>query len=333
MASSLDPATVSPTAPPPPSREAADRTMLIVRLSATAIIVAFLVVAHLTTPQFVTWDNFLSILRTAAPVGIAAVGLAFVTISGNYFSLAIEQTAAFGGVIFALCMVDAGLPLVVALAVGLAAAVVIGVLQGATVGLGANPIITTLGAGAGLYGLMAIISGSGTITVSTSLTSVLGGSLLGIPRVSYVFVAITAIAYVVLVKTRLGRSIVLVGANTATATASGIRSGGAVTGAFVLCSLAAATAGIFGVAMFGEAGTQQMRGLTFDVVAAVLVSGISLKGGDGSPLRAAFGAFFIALLINFAALHGYSYGVRLTMVGAAIVIGVTAHHLLRRIQD
>src|ERR1700741_109196 len=281
MGSSLDNPAVVPQATPPPapeSREAADRTMLIVRVSAAAITLAFLVFAHLTTPEFVTWDNFLSILRTAAPVGIAAVGLAFVTISGNYFSLSIEQTAAFGGVIFGLCIVDAGMPMALAVLMGLLAAVVIGVLQGATVGLGANPIITTLGAGAGLYGLMAIISGSGTITISTTTPSALGGSLFGIPRVSYVFVAITVIAYLVLVKTRLGRSIVLVGANTAAATASGIRSGGAVAGAFVLSSVTAAIAGIFAASMFGEAGTQQMRGFTFDVVAAVLVSGISLKG-------------------------------------------------------
>jgi ribose transport system permease protein len=331
MASSLEEAP-APT-PSGPARERAHRTVHVVRATGAAIVVGFLVVAHLTTPEFLTWTNMLTVLRTAAPVGIAAVGLAFITISGNYFSLSIEQTATFAAVIFGVCLVDAGMGLVPALTLALLAAAVTGVLQGLIVGLGANPIITTLGAGAGLIGLVSVITGTGTITIATNMTSALGSSTLGIPRVSYVFVALTALTYVILVKTRLGRSIVLVGANKAAATSAGIRSSRAVTGAFVICALTAATAGIFSAALFGEAGTQLMRGFTIDVVAAVLVSGISLRGGDGSPLRAAIGAFFIALLVNFAALHGYPYGVRLAMVGAAIVLGVTAHHLLKRARD
>src|SRR4051794_20574707 len=103
--------------------------------------VLVVVLIALTTPNFLTPANTLSVVRAAAITGIMALGMTFITISGNYFSLAMEQTAAFCGVVFAMAL-TAGMGLVLAVLVTLLLGIVIGAAQGVTVAVGANPIIT-----------------------------------------------------------------------------------------------------------------------------------------------------------------------------------------------
>lgn len=332
------------TEPNDGDRAAASRTMLVptqgrpaggLRVYAfpagvgLAIVILAAAIAF-TTPAFLTTSNLLTIVRAAAITGIAALGMTFITISGNYFSLAVEQTAAFCAIVFALAMSD-GLGLGAALIVTLAVAVAIGLAEGAIIALGANPIIATLGAGAGLYGLSAIVTNNKQIQVGSHQADFLGqGQILGVPTQSYAFVLLAIVATIALTRTRFGRQIVLVGANKAAATASGMRVGLAVTSAFVLCSLGAAISGIFVAAQFGQGIVNQFDGFNTDVIAAVLVAGNAIQGGEGSALRTALGAIFIALLVNLTLLRGYPYGVRVLLEGLAILVGVTAYHLSQR---
>jgi simple sugar transport system permease protein/ribose transport system permease protein len=299
-------------------------------ISVGIAIVVLIIGISLTTPAFLTTSNLLTIVRAAAITGIAALGMTFITISGNYFSLAVEQTAAFCAIIFALAMA-AGFGLVVAILVTLVVAAVIGLAVGAIVALGANPIIATLGAGAGLYGLSAIVTNNKQIQLGSHDADFLGqGQILSVPTQSYAFILLAVVAMIALTRTRFGRQIVLVGANKAAATASGIQVGLAVTAAFVLCSIGAAISGIFVAAQFGQGIVNQFDGFNTDVIAAVLVGGNAIQGGEGSAVRTALGAIFIALLVNFTLLRGYPYGVRVLLEGAAILVGVIAYHFSQR---
>src|SRR5688572_7525237 len=119
------------------------RNLLVPALALVGIValVAFGVTA---TPGFLTVDNLLNVLRAAAIIGTVALGMTFVTITGNFFSLSVAQTAAFAAVAFA-GLLAAGIWLPLAVLAVLALSVVWGIVQGALVGRGANPIITTLG--------------------------------------------------------------------------------------------------------------------------------------------------------------------------------------------
>lgn len=308
------------------------RTLRLERNLPRAMGIVLLVVvlgAGIATPGFLSTSNIIDIVQAASSAGIAALGLTFITISGNYFTLSLEQTVACGAVSFALA-INHGFGVPLAIIVTLAVAAGTGAIQGVVVAMGANPIIVTLGAGAAIYGILLTITGGLNVTMSPNPAAGLGsGRLIGVPYIALVFVALCAVTEAVLRWTRFGRSVCLVGANMASARRAGLRTGWIVCGAFTICAATAAIVGILNAAQFGEAGAEQFSGFTFTVVAAVLISGISLKGGAGSMLRSALGACVIAMLVNVCVLNGYSYGVQLLVQGIAILIGVCVHHLAR----
>lgn len=282
------------------------------------------------TPGFLGLDNLLNILRAAAIIGIVGLGMTFVTITGNFFSLSVAQTAAFAAVMFAgLLAAGIWVPLAVSAVVGMS--VLVGVIQGAIVGRGANPIITTLGAGAAIFGLTAVVTANRTIQVGSDVAEWLGrGRPLGIPNQTWLFLALTVVGTIILSRTRLGRHLYLVGANRAAARAAGISVAGATLFAFAASSVTAALAGIMTAAQFGQGATNQFPDLTIPVIAAVLVGGTAIAGGEGSMLRTMLGAAFIALLQNIMLLRGLETGWRLLLVGSIVTVAVSLYTLARR---
>lgn len=299
---------------------------VIVGLAVAAILVA----GGLTTAEFLSFDNFLIVIRAASITGIVALGMTFVTISGNFFSLSVEQTAALCSIAFAEGLAHGwglGGSLVLAIAVALA----IGAVQGGVVAAGLNPIVTTLGAGAALYGLAAVVTHNEVVnfTASPAVEWIGRARPVGVPTQSWAFVIFTIVTTFVLTRTRLGRETYVVGANRAAARASGIDVSRTTIVAFTLASLAAGIAGIFTAAQITQAPLTQFSGLNIDVIAAVLVGGTALQGGEGSGLRSALGAVFIALLANFMLLRDFSFGVRTMVTGLIVIVATSAFHLLR----
>jgi simple sugar transport system permease protein/ribose transport system permease protein len=296
---------------------------------AIAIIIV-LAMAGLTTRSFLTLDNMLVIVRAASITGIVAVGMSFVTISGNLFALSAGPMAALFGIVFAL-LLQAGAGIVFALLATIVLAIVAGLLQGIVINVIRNPIITTIAYGAVFAGLAALLSRNTLIRVHDTSPLWFGTARpFGVPMQSWTFVILTIIASLLTVTTRIGRLMVLSGANRATAIASGLRVGLATNIAMALFSFGAAIVAIFSVAQFSLAKADQYSGLDIDSIASVLVGGIALRGGNGSPLQAALGAVLIAVLQNFMLLRGWSTGVRLLVVGIVLVLATTSFHLLQR---
>lgn len=293
-------------------------------------VVALLLVGWITTPRFVTVDNGLIIVRAASIIGIVAVGLTFVTISGRFFSLSLGETASFSAIAFAF-MVSEGWGVLVAVILTLVLATALGVIQGAVVAAGANPIITTLGAGAALFGMSAVLTDNKTMRTGSNAADWVGrGRPFGIPNQTWAFVLLTILAAVVLTKTPFGRRLTLVGSNAAAATAAGLRRGPIAVAAFAIASLGAGLAGMFTAAQVGQGVTDQFPDLTINAIAAVLVGGTVVSGGEGSMFRTALGAVFIGGLDNLLVIRGYSYGVRVTVTGLAVLLGVALFTVLRR---
>jgi ribose transport system permease protein len=306
------------------------RRNLIGPLVLGSVVLALILFGVLTTDAFVTKDNIINVLQAASITGIAALGMTFITASGSFFSLSVQQTAAIAAILFAFAIRD-GWPPVLAIVAVLAAAAVIGLLQGGVVAAGANPIITTLGAGAALFGLAAALTGNRTIRLETDAVSWIGqGRPLGIPTQVIFFVVLTVIAALILSKTRTGRETLLVGANRDAAYSTGLRVARTVTLAFVLTGLAAGICGILVASQIEQGIVNQFPDLNIDVIAAVLVAGTAVQGGDASMWRTALGACFIALLQNLMLLRDYPFGVRTLVVGLAVLVGVTIYTQFRR---
>jgi ribose transport system permease protein len=306
-----------------------DLRRLAAPLATGAAVFALLVAGGITTDEFLTFDNALIVIRAASITGIVALGMTFVTLSGNFFSLSVEQTAALCSIVFAGAL-SAGLGILAAIVLALGVSVVVGAAQGVLVAAGLNPIVTTLGAGAALFGFAAVVTHNEVVNFSSSSADWVGRARpLGVPTQSWAFVILTVLATLVLMRTRFGRETYLVGTNRDAARASGLRVGKVTVLAFVLSALTAGIAGVFTAAQLTQAPLTQFSGLNIDVIAAVLVGGTALQGGEGSALRSALGAVFIALLANFLLLRQVDFGVRTLVTGLIVVVATSAFHLLR----
>jgi ribose transport system permease protein len=306
-----------------------DRRGLVAPLSVGAALLGILIAGGITTSAFLTVDNVLIVVRAASITGMVALGMTFVTLSGNFFSLSVEQTAALTSIVFAEAL-SHGFGLAAALVLALLTSLVIGAGQGLVVAAGLNPIVTTLGAGAALYGFAAVVTHNEVVNFTSSSSDWIGRARpLGIPTQSWAFGIFTLVATLVLTRTRFGREVFLVGANRDAARASGLGIGKTTVVAFVLSSLAAGIAGVFTAAQITQAPLTQFDGLNIDVIAAVLVGGTALQGGEGSTLRSALGAVFIALLANFLLLRQVSFGTRTLVTGLIVVVATSTFHLLR----
>lgn len=300
---------------------------LVVGAAAIAILVAILV-----TPNFLTVDNARAILRNAAIVGIVAVAMTPMTLSGNFVSLAIAQSAMLAMVGF-VAMVGAGWAQPLAAVAVVAGLILVGVLQGIVVAAGLNPIITTLAAGAIIFGVVSEATGGGIVRVGDAgSVAWANGTVAGVPVPVLAFLVFTALVTVLMSRTVIGRQTVLVGANRATARISGISVTLVTIVAFAIFSVGTAIAGILNGAAFAQATAVSFRDLTIDVIAALLVGGTAIQGGRGSPLHSAGGAVLIAVISNMMVLNNFSTGGRLAVQGAVVVVVVVLLDQLRRRQ-
>jgi ribose/xylose/arabinose/galactoside ABC-type transport system permease subunit len=108
---------------------------------------------------------------------------------------------------------------------------------------------------------------------------------------------------------------------------SGISVGRAAVWSFALLGLTVAIAGIVTAIQVGQANASMLDTLTIDVASAVLVGGVAIQGGAGSPAQAAVGALFIALVSNLMVLNGFSAGARDIVSGLLVVGAVVAMHV------
>jgi len=270
------------------------------------------------------------VIRNASVTGIVALGMSYVTISGNLFALSAEELSILSACIFGWLM-RANFGLSLSLVVTLLLSGGGGAVKGGIIALGADPIITTLAFGGFFRGLASVVSQNQNILLGSDAAEWLGtGRPLGVPTQSWAFIILTLIAWFVLQRTRFGRLLLLAGANRVAAKASGLRIGQAALLGLTLLGLCCGITGIFAAAQFGQAVANLFQGLNFDVIAAILVGGIALRGGQGSPIQAALGAVFISLLQNFMLLHDFTSGWRTTVVGVLVVVATCGFHLLQR---
>lgn len=313
-----------------------DNSPLVIGL--VAIFLLIFVVGALTAPNFLTLFNFKTIIRDAALVGIMAIGLTFVTLSGNFFLLSMKETAALSIIAFATFM-SAGYGFEISFLVTMVIALAAGALQGILIGLGGNPIVVTLGAAGLFFGIGSWWSDNLVLSFRRPHGAEwLGtGSFLGLPNITVAFIIIAIAAELVLRRTNFGRQVYLVGANRAAGRATGHENFGM---AIKVCSIASVCAAFVAIAFSAQVSSAHVNyfsssfgssgDMTIMVIATVMVGGNSIMGGYGSTLRSSLGAVFISTVDNMMVLHGFNSGPRVLAVGLMIVFSIIVFALVRR---
>ena len=306
-----------------------------------ALVVLFFVifvVGMATAPNFLTVFNLKTIVRDAALVGIMAIGLTFVTLSGNFFLLSLKETAALSIIAFATSM-SAGYGFEISFLFTMVIAILTGSAQGVLIGLGGNPIVVTLGAAGLLYGLGAYWSDNLVVSFRRPHGAEwLGtGSFLGLPNITIAFILIAIVAELTLRFTNFGRQVYLIGANRAAGRATGHENFGM---AINTCTIASVCAAFVAIAFSAQVSSAQVNyfssefgssgDMTIMVIATVMVGGNSIMGGYGSTIRSSLGAVFISSVDNMMVLHGFNSGPRVLAVGLMIVFSIMVFALVRR---
>lgn len=307
------------------------KTLGVVRTWALPIlIVVTFAVASLLVPDFFKFETVRAILLAASITGIIAVGMTAITLSGNLFSLGVTSSVVFAAVVYIWVGEATGSMYVAAIA-AIAASVAIGIVQGVIVGLGLNTVIVTLAAGSIIYGLTAILTKGEVVQAEgVALEGFATFAIFGIPLPIYVFVLFTALAWFLTEHTLIGRNVHLLGSNRETARNSGISARATTIWAFIAFSLGIGIAAVLQAAQMHQVQADNLPNLTMDVVAAVLVGGTAVTGGDGSPIKSAIGALFIATITQIMVLAGVPQGSRLFVLGLVVVALVVVLHVLRK---
>lgn len=324
-----------------------------------AMVSLFLIVfvaGAVLTDDFLTWFNVKTIIRDAALVGIMAIGLTFVTLSGNFFLLSMKEIAALSIICFATLMgaewnqwgspgadpttYSLAMTFLVAFAATMVIATIAGALQGALIGLGGNPIVVTLGAAGLFFGIGSWWSDNLVVSYRRPHGAEwLGtGSFIGdIPNITVAFVIIAIVAELTLRYTTFGRQVYLVGANRAAGRATGHENFGM---AIKCCIIASLCAAFVAVAFSGQVSSAHVNyfssefgssgDMTIMVIAIVMVGGNSIMGGYGSTLRTSLAAVFISSIDNMMVLNGFNSGARVLAVGLMIVFSIVVFALVRR---
>ena len=307
-------------------------------LGLVVLFFAVFIFGMVTAPNFLTYFNLKTIVRDAALVGIMAIGLTFVTLSGNFFLLSLKETAALAIIAFATSM-SAGYGFEISFLFTIVIAMLTGSAQGVLIGLGGNPIVVTLGAAGLLYGLGAYWSDNLVVSFRRPHGAEwLGtGSFLGLPNITIAFILIAIAAELTLRFTNFGRQVYLIGANRAAGRATGHENFGM---AIKTCTIASVCAAFVANAFSAQVSSAQVNyfssefgssgDMTIMVIATVMVGGNSIMGGYGSTIRSSLGAVFISSVDNMMVLHGFNSGPRVLAVGLMIVFSIMVFALVRR---
>jgi len=282
-------------------------------------------------PRFLSAGNLASVARQTAVITIIAMGMTIVMVSGG-IDLSVGSVLALSGVVGAFAMA-AGAPVIVGVATAIAIGFACGLLNGIAVArLRIPPFIVTLGA-MGIYRGIALLitDGKAVVGLPSGFGYLAEGSLLGVVPIPLLVVLIVSIAtHFLLANTQPGRYCYAIGSNIEAARYAGIRVSKYQVLFYVLLGVLAGLAGSIESARLVTGQPTAGEGYELRVIAAVVIGGGSLAGGQGTVIGTIVGALIMGVLANGANLIGISSFAQQVVIGAVIVMAVTFDEFQRR---
>ena len=311
------------------------------KLLALGALVILIVLFSILSEHFLTWTNAKGIFLATSVVGILAMGVTFVIITAG-IDLSIGTVMTFSAVMTAVFVTNLGVPWPIGIFGGIAAGTLMGAINGTLVArYGLPPFIATLGMLNIARGLALIISELRPIyfTDQPGFNEAFMGSVLedvglpvDVPNLVFVFVGVAIVAGFVLSKTVLGRYIFAIGSNEEATRLSGVRSMRYKASAYVISGMFAGIAGVVTAARLNSAQPSVGFGYELDAIAAAVIGGTSLAGGEGSIFGTVIGAFIISVLTNGLRLMGVPQEWQIFITGCIVILAVYLDILRRRNQ-
>ena len=288
------------------------------------------VVLWALTPHFLTVSNLLNVAEQAAIIAIVAVGMTFVIITGG-IDLSVGSVLAFAGVVMASTL-HAGVPVPVALAVALGTGLFCGLVNGALITVGRlPPFIATLGMMSVARGIALMFTEGRPISgFSGGFRSLATGEVLGIPVSVVIMVGVYVVAHFVLTRTKLGRYTYAIGGNEEAALLSGVNVRVYKAAVYGISGMLSGLAAVILTARLNSA--QPIAGMMYelDAIAATVIGGTSLLGGEGTVVGTLIGALIMAVLRNGLNLLGVSSFIQQVVIGSVIIAAVLIDMWLKR---
>jgi len=259
--------------------------------------VALFLALSLSSDSFFTKANLLNILDQSSALGVIACGGTVVFIAGG-FDLSVGAVFGMAGVVAA--MLDIHLGAGGALLVGLLLGVGIGILNGLVVTVGRiNAFMATIGTNFVFMGLALVLTGGYLISVVNPSYSILGrGEFIGVKYDIWVWAAFALLLTILLEFTSFGRYVFASGGNPQAAYLSGIRVNLIRTIAFAISGLSAALGGIIVSSRVSTGQADSGASIMLTVIAAIVIGGTSIFGGEGAIWRAVLGILLLTLIGN-----------------------------------
>jgi ribose transport system permease protein len=278
------------------------------RGGALVILLALVIAFSLASENFLTVDNLRNILRQYSVPAILAVGQTIVIVSAG-IDLSVASTAALSGSVMGVMYAHEGYPEPVALLMGLAAGFAVGAINGFVITKWRVPdFIATLGAFTAVRGIALLVTDGLPVpdytkakegrTVPETVTTLGAESVFGVPLIAVVAGACALLGWFILSRTTLGRSAYAIGGNREAARVSGIRVERTKWAIYVFSGLMAAIAGFMLTGRQGSANALMGEGMELQSIAAVVVGGTNLFGGEGTIGGTIIGVLIIGVLNN-----------------------------------
>lgn len=288
------------------------------------VLLVLVIVFTVANSRFISPSNLLTLLRQVSMYGIASIGMTFVILLGD-IDLSTGTIISFVDIICAYMMVNMGMNPVLAVLISIAAATLIGVLNGFMVSsVGIPAIIATYATQTAFMGLALIICGGMPISGFPDGFEIIGqGYIWIIPIPVIIMIICFAIGSFILNKTYFGRYFYAVGGNVEAAKLSGIRVGRIK---YLVFAISGFFAGLAGIVMLSRTASGNASagadGFEFEVITCVVLGGVSITGGLGKMSGVVAGTFIIGALKNGMVLMNVNSYVQKIVMGVVLALAV-----------
>lgn len=305
-------------------------TQRIQRLLPFFTLILLFVALTIATPHFLTKINLSSVARQTAVINIMALGMTPVIITGG-IDISVGSILALAG-LFGTMAIKNGQPIPVAIVIGILSGLACGLLNGLFITLlRVNPFIVTLGTLGIFRGIALVVSKGLPVHEIPESFSYLGdGTLLGIPVSLWVLALCAVFMHFLLENTKLGRYAFAIGSNESAAYYAGVPIKFHLISVYAIAGLLTGLAGMIEASRLMTGQPTAGQGYELQTIAAVVIGGGSLRGGEGSVSGTLVGAFIIGLLSNGSDLLGINPYLQQVIIGAVIIAAVGFDELRKR---
>ncbi|MGA8655602.1 MAG: ABC transporter permease [Chthoniobacterales bacterium] len=295
-----------------------------------------LLVLAVFIPQFRAIGNLTNITRNFSFVGIVALGMTLVILTGG-IDLSVGSIWGVSAVVTA-SLLTGGWPLIAAIVTGLIVAAAVGLLNGLCITrLHMSPFVPTLATLSIARSLALIITRGRPISIYGQQQEVFlwigGGDILGVPNPFILFVIMAVIFWILLSRTVWGRHVYAVGGNERTARLTGLNVDRLKVVVYVLSAICAGIAGVIQVSYLSSATADLGTGEELAVIAATVIGGTNLAGGEGTILGTVIGAIILEVLRNGLLLFGVDPYWQGVFVGAVIILAVSVDYFRKLLRS